>query len=301
MHTFFATDMIRYSIKDLEKLTGIKAHTIRIWEKRYSLVEPARTETNIRYYSDQDLKRLLNVSILNKYGFRISNIVAMTSDEINGKLIDMSYKDTSYNLEVESLVLSMIEMDEQRFDRILSSAIIKLGFEHTITDILMVLLEKIGILWQTGTISPAQEHFVSNLIRQKLILAIDGQNPSINEISKTFLLFLPEQEYHELGLLFFHYLIKKAGHQVIYLGQNVPTSDLIEIARIRNIDFLFTSITCSMPGDGLQKLITRLSEIFPDKKILLGGYQLEHNSPVLSKNMKLLHSIGELEKFLEKV
>jgi MerR family transcriptional regulator, light-induced transcriptional regulator len=293
--------MIRYSIKDLEKLTGIKAHTIRIWEKRYQIVEPARTLTNIRNYTDEDLKRLLNVSILNKFGFRISNIVGMTSDEINRKLMEISYKDTTYNHEVESLVLSMIEMDEQRFEKILTSAIIKLGFEHTITDILNPFLEKIGLLWQTGTITPAQEHFVSNLIRQKLILAIDGQNASSVENPKVFLLFLPEEEYHEMGLLFFHYLIKKAGHQVVYLGQNVPISNLSEINSIRQIDFLFTSITCTMPGDGLQQLLNKLGLLFPDKTILLGGYQFVHSTPTLSGNMKLLHSVEELENFLEKV
>jgi len=291
--------MIRYSIKDLEKLTGIKAHTIRIWEKRYQIVEPARTLTNIRYYTDEDLKRLLNVSILNKYGFRISTIIAMSSEEINRKLIDISYKDSSYNNEVESLILSMIEMDELRFDRILSSAIIKLGLESTITDIIDLFLEKIGILWQTGTITPAQEHFVSNLIRQKLILAIDGQNETYTDNSKVFLLFLPEEEYHEIGLLFFHYLIKKSGHQVVYLGQNVPISDLSAIAALRHVDYLFTSITSSMSGNGLQQLLDKLSALFPDKTILIGGYQFQNVRPVLAGNMILFYSVAELKEFLE--
>ncbi|NVO20672.1 MAG: MerR family transcriptional regulator [Bacteroidetes bacterium] len=293
--------MIKYSIRDLEKLTGIKAHTIRIWEKRYHLIEPARTQTNIRYYTDDNLKKLLNVSILNKYGLKISSIVAMDTESINQKLLDISYKDSSYNHEVESLVLSMIEMDEVRFDKILSSAIIKLGFEHTITDILSKFLEKIGVLWQTGTITPAQEHFVSNLIRQKLIMAIDGQNPATGEHTKVFMLFLPEQEYHELGLLFTHYLIKKAGHQVIYLGQNVPISDLSEIAGIRHFDYIFTSITCSMPNDTIQRLLTKMQELFSEKTILLSGYLFQHTTPVLSKNMMLLKSPRDLENFLEKI
>jgi len=235
--------MVRYSIKDLEKLSGIKAHTIRIWEKRYKLVEPARTSTNIRYYTDEDLKKLLNVSMLNRYGFRISNIVAMSQEEMNRRLTDISLHDSDYDLEVENLVLSMIELDESRFERILSSSIVKYGFEETMTGILHRFFEKIGVLWQTGTITPAQEHFVSNLIRQKLIKAIDNLKfpDAIN--LKSFLLFLPENEYHEIGLLFFHYLIKKHGHQVIYLGQNVPIHDLKEIATLREIDFLFTSIT----------------------------------------------------------
>jgi DNA-binding transcriptional MerR regulator len=293
--------MIKYSIKDLEKLTGIKAHTIRIWEKRYNLVDPSRTDTNIRFYSDEDLKRLLNVSILNRYGFRISSIVSMTPEELNNKLMDLSEQDPIFSHEVESLVLSMIELDEQRFDKILSSSIIKYGFEATFTDVLHKFLEKIGVLWQTGTITPAQEHFISNLIRQKLILAIDGQHVTPHPRAKTFLLFLPQLEYHEMGLLFFHYLIRKQGHKVIYLGQNVPISDLPSISAIRHFDVLFTSLTCSLPGITLQEMLDQIGTMFPDKTILMGGYQFAGNDFRLKGNMKLLQTVEELEKYLEQI
>lgn len=290
--------MIRYSIKDLEKLTGIKAHTIRIWEKRYQVVEPARTTTNIRYYSDEDLKRLLNVSLLNRYGYRISNIVSMTPQEVTKTLLDLSKTGDQVSHEIENLVLAMIEMDEPRFDRILSSAIIKYGFEHTITDVMHKFMEKIGILWQTGTITPAQEHFVSNLIRQKIIMAIDGQHVALKESPKTFLLFLPEEEYHEIGLLYFHYLIRKHGHKVIYLGQNVPVSDLPEISEIRPFHYLLTSLTCSIPEQSLQQLLDKLSSLFPEKTILLGGNLFNTDNFNLHKNMVLLSSVNDLVDFL---
>lgn len=293
--------MIRYSIKDLEKLSGIKAHTIRIWEKRYQLIQPSRTSTNIRTYTDEDLKRILNVSLLNRYGFKISNIVAMTSDEINQKLVEISVKDSSFNHEVESLVLAMIEMNEALFERVLSSSIVKYGFESTIKDILNQFLEKIGVLWQTGTITPAQEHFVSNLIRQKLILAIDSQHTSNKENAKSFLLFLPQGEYHEIGLLYFHYLIKKTGHHVVYLGQNVPISDLTEITSIKPVDYLLTSITCALPGNGLQEMINKLSGIFPNQTILMGGYQFQEHSLMLPSNMIVMHSMDEVEHFIHKL
>ncbi len=293
--------MIRYSIKDLEKLTGIKAHTIRIWEKRYHLLEPARTLTNIRSYTDEDLRGLLNVSILYRFGLRISNIVRMTQEEISKTVVDITSSDSDYQHEVESLVLSMIEMDEQRFEKILSSAIIKLGFDNTITEILSQFLEKIGVLWQIGTITPAQEHFVSNLIRQKLILAIDGQHAAYTEASKTFLLFLPANEYHEMGLLYYHYLLKKGGHKVIYLGQNVPIMNLVDIASIKPVDFLFTSITSAMPGDDLQECLDHLSTLFPEKKILVGGYQFHQVFARLPFNIYLLNSAQEFVEFLEKV
>ncbi len=293
--------MIRYSIKDLEKLTGIKAHTIRIWEKRYKLIEPSRTLTNIRTYTDDDLRRLMNVAILNKYGFKISNIAGMTPSEISKSVLEISQNDHDNQNEVESLVLSMIEMDEQRFEKILSSAIIRVGFENTITDILNKFLEKIGVLWQIGTITPAQEHFVSNLIRQKLIMAIDGQNGSHSDSTHTFLMFLPADEYHEMGLLYYHYLTKKAGHTVIYLGQNVPTQNLEDIAGIKPFDFVVTSITTSMPDNGLQEYINRLSSLFPDKKILIGGYQFQDYTYTLPENMILLNNPHDYSGLLETI
>jgi MerR family transcriptional regulator, light-induced transcriptional regulator len=293
--------MIRYSIKDLEKISGIKAHTIRIWEKRYNLISPSRTSTNIRFYNDEDLRRILNVSILNRYGFRISNIVSMSRDEVSQKLVEISNVDSSFTHEVESLVLAMIEMDESRFDKILSSSIIKFGFETTITGILSQFLEKIGILWQTGTITPAQEHFVSNLIRQKLILAIDGQLVPVKEKTLTFLLFLPEEEFHELGLLYCYYLIKKAGHKVLYLGQNVPMADLSDISGIKPFNFLMTSFTCAYSKEGLQELLDKLSSSFPDKTILIGGYQFHEFKPRLAANMKLMNSTLDVENFLKNI
>jgi len=293
--------MIRYSIKDLEKLSGIKAHTIRIWEKRYKLVEPARTSTNIRYYTDEDLKKLLNVSMLNRYGFRISNIVAMSPEELNRRLTNISLNESDYVIEVENMILCMIEMDESRFERILSSAVVKYGFEETMTGILHSFFEKIGILWQTGTITPAQEHFVTNLVRQKLIKTIDSLKSPVAINPKVFLLFLPEEEYHEIGLIFFHYLIKKHGHQVIYLGQNVPVADLKEIVSLRKVDFLFTSITCPMPGDSLQNMIHSLGTMFPDKTIFIGGSQIQQSTLCFPENYITLNTISELEEQLQHI
>lgn len=290
--------MNRYSIRDLEKMTGIKAHTIRIWEKRYGIVEPSRSLTNIRNYTDEDLKRLLNVSALNKAGFKISAIVAMSSDEMNRRLMEISETDSSYTYEVENMVLAMLEMDEQRFDKIISSAIIKLGFETTMTDLLSRFLVKTGVLWQAGTISPVQEHFASNLIRQKLIMAIDGLSITYTDHSKTFLLFLPEGEYHEIALLYFHYLVKRAGHKVVYLGQNVPVSNLALVEGIQNIPYLMTSVTCPQAGNDLQDFIDRLAGLFPTKTVLLGGYQFQQHFPSLPSNMKYFETVSEMTEFL---
>lgn len=290
--------MIKYSIKDLEQLSGIKAHTIRIWEKRYQLFEPERTPTNIRYYSDEDLKKLLNVTILNRNGFKISNIVCMNNHEMNERIIEISDSFHDFTNQIEQLTMAMIDFDEVRFERVLSSSVIKLGFDETVTKILYPFFERIGVLWQIGTIYPAQEHFVSNLIRQKLVIAIDGQIGSINENPLTFLLFLPSNEWHELGLLFYNYLIRKAGHNVIYLGQSLPLEDLPEIKNKQSIDCIFTSFTTHITQKKYLETITHISRIFPGNKIYISGIQaLEHDIELPSN----IDVIKQPKLFLEQI
>ncbi len=285
--------MIQYSIKDLEQLTGIKAHTIRIWEKRYQLIEPERTSTNIRYYSDNDLKRLLNVSILNRNGFKISTIVTMNNDEINEHILEISETSNDSDNQIEQLIVAMIELDEQRFERVLSTSVIKLGFDDTVIKVLYPFFEKIGLLWQIGTIIPAQEHFVSNLIRQKLIIAIDGQSGNTKTSAYTFLMFLPSNEWHELGLLFYSYLIKKCGYKVIYLGQSVPFEDLMEVSRKQKIDYLFTSITTPLTQKKYADYIHQLSSVFSSQTIYITGYQTHEYNIELPSNVKIATNPNE--------
>lgn len=289
--------MIRYSIKDLEKITGIKAHTIRIWEKRYGIVEPSRTQTNIRYYSDEDLRRLMNVAILNKYGYKISNIQSMSPDELTKCVVDLTHQDLDNDHQVDNLVMAMIEIDEQRFDKIISSSTIKHGFDYTFEVLLYKFLEKIGILWQIGAVNPAQEHFITQLIRQKLIIAIDGQQELRNNY-KTFLLFLPEHEYHEMALLYIHFLIRKARHKVIYLGQNVPFMNLKNIFEIHHIDYLLTSIASNLPEATVTEMINELTELYSDKQILIGGNCFLGPAHKLPENITTFNSLEDFTGFL---
>ena len=286
--------MIKYSIKDLEKLTGIKAHTIRMWEKRYKFLMPERTLTNIRFYSDQDLRSFLNISILNRNGYKISRIVKMKSTEINKKILEITENVHDFDNQVESLIVAMSELDEMKFDKILTTSIIKLGLENTVTQIIYPFFEKIGVLWQIGTINPGQEHFVSNLIRQKLIIAIDGQYDTLAADAKLFLLFLPDGEYHEIGLLYSHYLIKKSGFRVVYLSQNVPFDDLIEIAQMKPPEFLFTSFTSFITEEDLRSYLDKLSAAFPDKIIFVSGFQVRQYAITLPVNVNQISSSDEL-------
>ncbi len=290
--------MANYSIKDLERLTGIKAHTIRIWEKRYNLIEPERTSTNIRAYSDAELKKLLNISILNKNGLKISKIAHLTSDELAENINKLTETSTDAVSQIENLAIAMIDLDETKFEKILSRSIIQFGFEDTVNHILRPFFVKIGLMWQTGSINPAQEHFVSNLVRQKMLVAIDSQITGNLPESKRFTLFLPEGEMHELGLLFGNYLIRKRGHSVVYLGQNVPLSDLIEIERIRPSDYMLTSFITSLNECNLMGYLHQLSDKYPEKKIYVTGEQAEKLLDGIPENIKFLESPEALTKEL---
>jgi MerR family transcriptional regulator, light-induced transcriptional regulator len=293
--------MIHYSINDLEKITGIKAHTIRIWEKRYGVVNPERTDTNIRFYNDEDLKKLLNISSLNKHGIKISEIVKMSNGQLCEKILEISNKTNIYESYINNLVIAMIEIDEEKFERVLSSAIIKMGFEKTITHVIYAFLNKVGILWQVGTINPAQEHFISNLIRQKLIIAIDGQDTALRADAKTFLLFLPENELHEMGLLFYSYMIKKAGHKVIYLGQSVPMKDLLEIFKIRPADYLITYFIAAFEPKNIPQYIKAIADGFGNKEIFIAGHQVKLIAEKLPENVKPIKDAEEFKSLLHQI
>jgi MerR family transcriptional regulator, light-induced transcriptional regulator len=293
--------MIKYSIKDLEKLTGIKAHTIRMWEKRYQFLTPDRTMTNIRSYSDRDLRTCINISILNRNGYKISRIVRMPPSEISEKILEITENVYDFDIQIETLIVAMSELDESKFDKILTTSILKLGLENTVTQIIYPFFEKIGVLWQLGTINPGQEHFVSNLIRQKLIIAIDGQFVNPHSEAKLFLLFLPAGEYHEIGLLYAHYLIKKAGYKVIYLSQNVPFEDLSEVGQIKTPDYLFTSFTSNVNEKELQEYIDQLAKAFPKQTIFASGFQIREHTIKLPSNVKQISSSDELSSALKAV
>ena len=262
-----------YSIKDLENLSGIKAHTIRMWEQRYDLIEPHRTDTNIRYYDDEQLKYLLNVSLLIKKGFKISRVSKLPKEELNRLLIenyDVTTEEPQMDDKVKDLLVAMIELDEQKFDKVFASSVVRIGFEQTFLKLIYPFLQKVGIMWGVDEINPAQEHFISNLIRQKLFSAIDGLS-NIDYRGDKYLLFLPEGELHELGLLLSSYLIKSRSKPVIYLGQNVPFNDLKKVYDQFKPKYLLTFFITSTPETQVSKYLNDLSKAFPDSTILISG------------------------------
>ena len=293
--------MAVYSIKDLEKLSGIKAHTIRAWEQRYNIMEPNRTKTNIRYYHDDDLKYLLKIALLNKNGIKISKIAEMSKREIAEKVAAISEINFEYGTQLDALTISMIEMDEMKFDRIVSTNIEQLGFERTMLEVIYPFLDKLSVLWLTGSINPVQENFMSYLIRQKIIVAIDKEPLPTHQKSNKFLIYLPEGESQELSLLFMHYLLKSRRNYVVYLGQNISLSDLKDACSIHHPDYIFTMITESFGKDSVQNYVDNLASNFEDCQILLSGYQVVAQKVNAPSNIHILKSLDETMTFLKNI
>jgi DNA-binding transcriptional MerR regulator/methylmalonyl-CoA mutase cobalamin-binding subunit len=262
--------MDNFTIKDLENLSGIKAHTIRIWEQRYQFLKPKRTATNIRFYSNEELKTILNVSLLTRHGFKISHIDKMNTQQIREKITSLSDAQAQKEKAVNELLQQMIDLDISSFEKLIDNHIITKGVERTVTQIIFAFLEKTGVLWQTGNINPAQEHLVTNIIRQKLIVAIDACHVPVKKITAA-MLFLPEGEYHELGILYISYLLKKAGIAVYYLGANVPFKDAEYVARLKKPDVIFIHLTNAASTPSFSALLKKTKSVFPGSNIYISG------------------------------
>jgi DNA-binding transcriptional MerR regulator len=292
----------KYSIKDIERITGIKAHTIRIWEQRYQFIEPHRTDTNIRYYDDNHLKTLLNISALIKNGKRISQISKLSTPEIRQELERLAHQSSTegdyFNVQVDALVVAMLELDEEHFEKVIASGSIRYGFEHVMTGLIIPFLQKVGILWSTGEINVAQEHFITNLIRRKLLVAIDAHVGKASKKSK-FILFLPDGELHELGLLFAKFLIRKRGFQIIYLGQSVPLPDLISVGQEYQPDFFLTYFTLGQGIPKTREYIQGMQQEFPSSNLLICGPLANEIKTGLSVHSKHLPSIESMTELLE--
>lgn len=292
--------MRTYSIKDLEKLSGVKAHTIRIWEQRYHLLEPMRSETNIRAYNDAELKKLLRLNILYNNGVKISKIADLTDKQITQKIEELLSKEHAENNVIESLTISMIDMDEDRFEKVLNDYIGHHGFDELMMKVIYPFLDRIGVLWVTNVIDPAQEHFISNLVRQKIITAIDEIGPCTNPKAKICLAFLNENEMHELGLLYYTYQLKKIGWKVIYLGQMVPKKDLIKSIETHQPDYLLTSFVNKVGEGWIDSYLKELLDQNDKVEVLSAGIQTSLVS-IKNKRLHKLSHVNDLIRFAKSV
>lgn len=227
-------------MSQVELLTGIKSHTLRIWERRYDFLKPKRTETNIRYYSDAEVRKLLNISILNNNGYKVSKINKLSEDELHNAIIELNSRSSAkFDDDINRLAICMIEMDEDSFNIIFQRHVTRHGILSTVMNLIYPFLDHVGILWMANKTIPAQEHFMSNLIRQKIVSAID-MIPLVKDDAKSIVMFLPEKESHEIALLLANYIAKDLGFKVLYLGQNVPMENIVDVDEIVQADLFFT-------------------------------------------------------------
>lgn len=288
--------MAGYKIRDLEILTGIKAHTIRMWEKRYGLLTPQRTDTQIRTYSDKELLLLLNVSLLNKKGYKISRIAGMSTEQIfeASKLIqDQGNTDTA----IDQLILCVLQLDEQLFQHTFQELTQSNSLSVIFSDQIIPFLQRIGVMWLVGTINPAQEHFISNLIRQKIIAAIDSLPVPDSKQSK-IILYLPEHEWHEISLLVYHYHLRSKGLNSVYLGQALPYEALLKTVEILKPQLIISSWLTAIEPQSILDYFNQIQKDLGSLTIAAGGYQIDQLKSKLPKKIKRIQKFSDLENLI---
>ncbi len=288
--------MGRYTLFELERLTGILAHTIRVWERRYGLMKPQRTETNRRWYDDDDLRRLINISNLYRAGMKISRIARLSEDELEEKAGMQNSDSAESDVQLNSLIVAMLSFNGNAVNEVLLRSIINTGFESTFTNVVFPFLKRVGIMWHTGAITAGTEHFMTVVFRARLISAIDSLPPPNDPKRKRFILFLPENELHELGLLFYSFLIRSAGHETLYLGQSTPFSVLPEACEKWLPDFLVTGSLSFLSVKEPEKYLSQMSSTFPSLKILVGGMLAEVPSAEKYRNIFPVRTAADLKQ-----
>lgn len=295
--------MNSFSISDLQQFTGIKAHTIRIWEKRYNALEPFRSEGNTRYYSGEQLRRLLTIVSLMDKEHKISYLCTLSDKELNKLLdekLDGIIKSYSHDdILILQMVSAALDFNEAKFDKLFSNALLRYGMKDTYRQIIYPTLVRLGIMWNKDDISVAQEHFVINLIKQKLSTSIEALIPN-PESKYTWLLYLPEDEFHEVGLMMANYLIRQAGHKVIYLGSNVPFDAVQSAVNLISPDMILFFLVGKRDALHNQDYCALVSHSFLSRRIYVA---VEENCVKdlkrSSNNLNYISSVEALLKVIE--
>jgi DNA-binding transcriptional MerR regulator len=287
--------MERLTLNDLEKLTGIKAATIRVWERRYRIIKPNRTVTNRRWYDNDDVTSLINISILYRNGIKISKIALLSNQELAEKAASLATESFDAGIQIDSLATAMISFNENAVNEILLRSIINIGFEETFTSVIFPFLRRVGMMWHTGKVNVGAEHFISNIFRRKLFSAIDTLTPPVIPGRKRLIMYLPEDEFHDLGLLFYTYLIRRMGHDVMYLGQSTPFDTLSVVNDNWHADYFVTGLQSGLPFIKPEDYLKSLSEKFNKQKILVSGSLAVVAERHRFSNVFILRSVSDLK------
>ena len=291
--------MPTYSIKDLENLSGVQAHTIRIWEQRYNILNPERTPTNIRVYTDQELRKILSVALLNNNGLKISKIAKLTDADITEAVLQLSEgKDSRIESQVENLKLIMVDMNEAKFEKLFSHLVVQMGFEETIMKVFVPFFKRLNYLWQTNSVTVAQVNFITTLYRQKMYVATDGLLPA-KSFDKKFILFLPQTELLDNGLLFCNYMAKRRGFQALYLGESFPVKELTDILE-KNPECYLISIATLAKIDLTDYYTKVLSACNQNQRLLLAGNQTG-TVKITDPRLTVFQDYTEIQAFLDQL
>lgn len=270
-----------FSIKDLENLSGIKAHTIRIWEKRYNILSPDRTSTNIRTYNNSHLQKLLNISLLNEHGYKISRISKLNDDEIAKMVQEINASSSLQDRSISAFKVAMMNFDDQLFHQTFDNLLNEKTFREIFHQVLVPLLDEIGMLWQTDTIKPIHEHYLVDLIKQKLYLKIAEVRKIDEPVSNDLhVLFLPENEIHDIGILYLYYELLYNKHRAMYLGPTLPLSDMNYLMEHHD-KIKFLSYFTITPND-LKTFVKEFQEQICKKKtyeLFLFGQKVKAENP----------------------
>ncbi len=293
--------MNRFSIKDLENLTGIKAHTIRIWEQRYGILEPKRTPTNIRFYDTADLKTALRVALLNSFGYKISRIHAMTEEDMDALIAKIGDRDFRLQAQVNELLEHALALDAAGLEAKLDAYIRRHGIEQTVEVLVFRFLEKIGLMWMVDRLIPAQEHIASNIVFRKIAVAIEALGPQAADAGPEILLFLPEGEIHEIGLFYVYYLLRKAGKKPLYLGANAPIKEVQAVVAAKGIRQFYVHLTATTATFDAARYLQRLRDAVPGGDIWVSGAVLRHKKIPAQPGVHLLYTLAEARDALQRL
>ena len=287
-----------FSIKNLEHLSGIKAHTIRIWEKRYNLFEPERTDTNIRLYNLENLQKLLNVTLLYNNGYKISKIASLSSQEITENVHKLTINKNADDWSIGLFKLAMINFDQRLFTKTFNDLLEQFTFSEVFKNVFVPLMNELGVLWQTNSISPSHEHFITSLVKQKIhAMCEDLQQQSTRRTDRRFVLFLPDNEIHELGLLYLQYEVLNNGFQCVFLGQSVPIESLNNLVDIGEPITFITYFTIEPTQDKIKAYLNTFnSEIIEniDSELWILGYQVQFMSDEMPDKIRKFKSIDDV-------
>ena len=297
IHSIIKVTMVTYSIKDMEHLTGVKAHTLRIWEKRYNILIPKRTPTNIRYYTDEDLRTLLNVCFLNNKGYKISKIAKMSPEEIKIEFDKHSAVDLNEKDSIDTLMVFVLELDSYNLSMMLSHYIDQLGLERTMGELIYPLMDRIGMAWLSGEFQNMHESFVTQLIKQKIQSCIDLL-PEESDFGTSYVIYLPQGDTQELSLLYLHYLLKLHRCRVVNLGYDASMQDVISASQVVKADYLFTIINNELPIMSIDDYIREISASIYPTKFLATGFQVVSLSTELNDKVTVFKNLEETLNFI---